>query len=181
MEKIFLWFYCLPIPDALILYTAATVLFLWLRVKIANQIWWKIGISLLLFCWISVILYGTIGQRSGGTDYREPILIPFYTYYAVLTGSSSELLRESLMNALLFYPAGLLTFEALPGKWSRWGKTLLIILSFAILSTGIEIQQYRLAIGLVEVDDIIHNTLGAILGTLGHSLPVVFAQKDTVS
>lgn len=181
MEKIFLWFYCLPIPDALILFTAATVLFLWLRIKIGNQIWWKFGIFLLLFCWIAVILYGTVGQRSGGTANHEPILIPFYTYYAVLTGGSRELLRESLMNALLFYPAGLLTFEALPGKWSRWGKTLLIILSFAILSTGIEIQQYRLAIGLVEVDDIIHNTLGAILGTLGHSLPVVFAQKDTVS
>ena len=74
------------------------------------------------------------------------------------------------MNVALFYPAGLLAASLLPEKWSRWQKTLAVLLLFAQLSMMIEYTQLRYALGESEIDDVIHNTLGAFIG----ALPIVW-------
>lgn len=80
------------------------------------------------------------------------------------------MIRTNFMNVALFYPAGLLSASLLPDKWPRLQKILSAAILFALFSAVIEYTQFFCALGKPEVDDVIHNTLGAILGTL----PIVF-------
>lgn len=166
MQQIFLWFYCLPILEAVLLILLVTVVFLLLRERIGRTPYWKACICLLFLAWAAVILFGTLGQRTEGGNLSAPILTPFASYYAALNGGPKELFRTNFMNAVLFYPAGLLGFEVLPKRWSKGWKVVLITILFALVSLGIEYTQYRFGLGLAEVDDVIHNTLGTLLGTI---------------
>lgn len=166
MRKLFLWFYCLPIADAVILILLATAAFFFLRDRCGKTIWWKAGTLLLLLVWISVILFGTLGQRTEGENLSEPILIPFRSYYTALNGGTKEIYRTNFMNAVLFYPTGLFGCEILPKRWRRVWKVAMTACVFALISIGIEYSQYRFALGLAEMDDVIHNILGTLLGAL---------------
>lgn len=166
MRKIFLWFYCLPIVDAVLLTLLATAGFLLLREKFRDIPYWKAGVTLLFLAWIAVILYGTLGQRTEGGNLSQPILTPFASYYALLHGGTKELYRTNFMNAVLFFPAGLLGCEALPKRWNKSWKAALITVLFALASLGIEYTQYQFGLGLAETDDVIHNTLGTLLGAI---------------
>ena len=108
-----------------------------------------------------VILYATILGRTSG-DYKL-ILTPFATFSAAR--QQPELYREMLMNVFLFFPLGLTLSNALPQKWYRWGRIALTTLVGCIFSAGIEYAQYRYALGMAEVDDVICNTLGAFIGS----------------
>ena len=108
-----------------------------------------------------IILYATILTRTPG-DY-ELILTPFATFTAAL--QQPELYRAMLMNVFLFFPLGLTLSNALPQKWHRWGRIILTTFVGCILSAGIEYTQYRYALGMAEVDDVICNTLGAFIGS----------------
>ena len=107
-----------------------------------------------------IILYATILTRTPGVS--EAILTPFASLTAARI--QPELYREMLMNVFLFFPLGLTLSNALPQKWHRWGRIILTTLVGCILSAGIEYAQYRYALGMAEVDDVICNTLGAFLG-----------------
>ena len=108
-----------------------------------------------------IILYATILTRTPGVP--AVILTPFASLTAARV--QPELYREMLMNVFLFFPLGLTLSNALPRKWHRWGKIALTTLVGCILSAGIEYAQYRYALGMAEVDDVICNTLGAFLGS----------------
>lgn len=177
MRNLFLWFYCLPIVDAVMLILLATAVFLFLRKRFGNTPYWKAGIPLLIFCWIAVILFGTLGQRTEGGNQSAPILMPFYSYYTALNGGNKELYRTNFMNAVLFYPAGLLGCEVLPKRWNTVWKVALVTCIFALVSTGIEYTQYRFAMGLAEVDDVIHNALGTLLGAVACGASIKLNQK----
>lgn len=164
MGTIFHWFYCLPISDAVLLIVLATIMFLLLRKKFGNTPYWKAGMSFLLVCWLFVIYLGTLGYRAEGGNLSEPILTPFASYYAAMNGGNKELYRTNFMNAVLFYPAGLLGCELLPKRWRKVWKAVLVTCVFALVSISIEYSQYHFSMGLAEVDDVIHNTLGTLLG-----------------
>lgn len=166
MVEVFLWFYCLPIEDAVILILLGTAVYSGLRRKFQQTQYWKAGIAILLLFWTAVILFGTVGHRTEGTGLMEPILKPLYSYYLAFNGGSRELLRESFMNVVLFYPAGLLGCEVLPKGWNPAAKIAFIAILFALLSIGIESCQYLFVLGLAETDDVLHNTFGAVLGAL---------------
>ena len=108
-----------------------------------------------------IILYAAILTRAPG-DY-EVILTPFATFAAAR--QQPELYREMLMNIFLFFPPGLTLSNALSQKWHRWGRIAITTLIGCILSAGIEYAQYRYALGMAEVDDVICNTLGAFIGS----------------
>ena len=108
-----------------------------------------------------IILYATILTRTPGVP--AVILTPFASLTAARV--QPELYREMLMNVFLLFPLGLTLSNALPRKWHRWGKIALTTLVGCILSAGIEYAQYRYALGMAEVDDVICNTLGAFLGS----------------
>lgn len=108
-----------------------------------------------------IILYATILNRTPGN--YELILTPFAALSAAR--QQPELYREMLMNIFLFFPLGLTLSNALPRKWHRWGRIALTTFVGCILSAGIEYTQYRYALGMAEVDDVICNTLGAFIGS----------------
>lgn len=108
-----------------------------------------------------IILYATILNRTPGN--YELILTPFAALSAAR--QQPELYREMLMNVFLFFPLGLTLSNALPRKWHRWGRIALTTLIGCILSAGIEYAQYRYALGMAEVDDVICNTLGVFIGS----------------
>lgn len=108
----------------------------------------------------AVILYATILSRTSGN--YNLILTPFATFIAAR--QQPELYRAMLMNVFLFFPLGLTLSNALPRKWHRWLRIILTTLVGCALSAGIECAQYRYALGMAEMDDVICNTLGAFLG-----------------
>lgn len=118
--------------------------------------------NFVLFCAaVIAILYATILNRTPGN--YELILTPFAALSAAR--QQPELYREMLMNVFLFFPLGLTLSNALPRKWHRWGRIALTTLIGCILSAGIEYAQYRYALGMAEVDDVICNTLGVFIGS----------------
>ena len=54
----------------------------------------------------------------------------------------------------------------LPRKWPGWRRCILVVLVLAAMSAGIEYLQYHYALGRCEIDDVIHNTAGTLLGSL---------------
>lgn len=174
MQNIFLWFYCLPMGDAIVLMLAATVCFFLLREKFQEALWWKPGIFLLFLSWISVIFFATLGLRTEGGNPGAAILRPFASYFAAFNGASKEIYRTNFMNIALFYPAGLLGCQLLPKPWKNLWKILLMTVALGLVSLGIEFAQYHLVLGLAETDDVIHNTLGAFFGAaacMGRAVP----------
>ncbi len=152
--------YALPLHMVIILMLA--LLIVWAMLSLHKNQKKRTIINLVL-CSITAltILYATILTRTPG-DYK-PILTPFATFTAAL--QQPELYREMLMNIFLFFPLGLTLSNALPRKWHRWGRIALTTLVGCALSAGIEYTQYRYALGMAEVDDVICNTLGAFLGS----------------
>ena len=121
---------------------------------------WRWGNLVLVLLITAAILYATLFSRAEGST--GLILTPF----AFLTAAriQPEIYREMLMNVFLFFPLGLTLSNALPRKWHRWGRIILTTFIGCILSAGIEYAQYRYALGMAEVDDVICNTLGAFIG-----------------
>lgn len=81
------------------------------------------------------------------------------------------------MNVFLFFPLGLTLSNALPRRWNYRRRIGVTVLAGCLLSAGIECAQYRFALGLAETDDVLCNTLGALLGAA--SLLVAHAIEKT--
>lgn len=157
IERIIHWVYCLPIPEALVLALVASGAFFWLYQRFSSRRWWRPFTLAVLIAWFAAVLSHTLLNR--GTERITVSLIPFQTYVAVYKGADKELLRSAFMNVLMFYPGALLVRSLLP-KWKWW----LVLLMFLLTSVAIEGCQYYFQLGFVEVDDVLHNTLGAGLG-----------------
>lgn len=165
MEQILAQFYQLPLE--LIVQTfvvgALVVLLLLRRCRADRRVRW--GLWLLWILAILVILGATVLSRQSGTP-MEPKLIPLHSYLEYWSQGEQEILRTGFMNVALFFPAGFLTAELLPRSWKSPKKLAAVILTLGILSVGIELAQYHYALGEPDIDDVLHNALGAVLGAL---------------
>lgn len=171
MTTIYLWFYCLKISDAIFLLLLATAGFLYLKHRFQHHGFWKAAVSAVLLLWLGVVIWSTLLSRFSESAAQDAAWIPFYSYYRVFNGANRELLRTNFMNVVLFYPAGLLAASILPADWKSPKKLLLAALLFFTLSLSIELIQAYCDLGLGETDDVIHNTLGGIVGVLAYRLP----------
>ena len=117
----------------------------------------------LLFC--STVVFRTAADGNGH-DFH-----PFWSYEAIENGRP-ELLVENVMNVVVFIPVGLLlglvsqkTQKTQKGLCrTRMVRIALIIGVGLIISLSIEAIQYYLHRGFAETDDVMHNTLGCIVG-----------------
>ena len=152
--------YALPLH--MVIFLMLALLIIWATLSLHKNQKKQIIINVVL-CSITalIILYATILNRTPG-DY-EVILTPFAAF--IVARQQPELYREMLMNVFLFFPLGLTLSNALPRKWHRRVRITLTTLIGCILSAGIEYVQYRYALGMAEVDDVICNTLGAFVGS----------------
>lgn len=172
LDSIFLWVYCMRYSTALFLLLAATVLFWALKRMIRTERVFRAVVVLALLLWFLAACWNTLFGRESVLDNSVSSLIPFLSYYIVFTGGERELLRCNFMNVVLFYPAGLMASELLPKSWMRIKRVILVTMLFALVSAGIEFCQYHYALGQAEIDDVIHNSLGALIGALISTIPI---------
>lgn len=70
------------------------------------------------------------------------------------------MIMEIILNILLFIPLGFLV-PAVKEGFRKWWKVLLLGLAFSLF---IEVSQLVLHMGCFDVADLLHNTLGAMIG-----------------
>lgn len=110
-------------------------------------------VEYMFFIYCSTVIYRTVAERFVGYSFT-----PFWSYNAIKEGRT-ELLTENIMNVVVFVPVGLLMGIAF--KYIKWWQVLLI---GAFISISIEVLQFILKKGFSELDDVMHNTLGCMIG-----------------
>ena len=113
--------------------------------------------TLLLVDYIFLLFCSTVFFRTT-SELRKYDFQPFWSYKAIQDGRE-DLLAENIINVVVFIPVGLLLSIAF--KQVTWWKALLI---GCCISVTIEALQFFLMRGFSELDDVMHNTLGCILG-----------------
>ena len=131
---------------------------------------------LLLIEYIFLLFCSTVIFRPTG-ETRQYDYHPFWSY------DRPELLIENIMNVIVFIPVGMILGSLLrvKGSWSKYGSWfkvngsstseatksmtwLIVLLIGCSISVTIESLQFFFMRGFSEVDDVMHNTLGCILG-----------------
>lgn len=110
-----------------------------------------------IFCslfgaYIAAVLWITLFSRLG-TE-RRSFLLPFHSYVEILKGNRQFLL-ENIGNVVLFIPLGVAL---------KWVGIRDVKKAGLLASLLIEVLQFTFALGTFECDDLIHNTLGAVIG-----------------
>lgn len=130
---------------------------------------WKWFNAVLLGFVMLAIVYYTVLRRSVSPS-REVQLRLFS--FRIAARENDEIFRQTIMNALLFFPFGLFVSTLLPAQWSGAKVILVTVLMGFAFSFVIESLQYMLACGNAEADDVLMNTVG----TLTAAVHVPFAR-----
>lgn len=111
-----------------------------------------------LFEYIGLIYCSTVLFRTSKDKY-EYHSTPFWSYFAYDSVNRPDLLPENIMNVVVFIPLGILL--GLAFRKFHWWQVMLM--GFGI-SFSIEALQYYFKLGISEFDDVMHNTLGCLMG-----------------
>ena len=117
----------------------------------------RYGLGLLLIEYVFLIYCSTVFFRNTGELQYD--FMPFWSYRDYFNGVDRRLLAENIMNVVVFVPVGLLVGATFRSR--SWKKELVIGIC---LSVGIETLQFVLRKGFSEFDDVMHNTLGCLIG-----------------
>lgn len=158
-------FYRLPLEFIAQGFFLISLVYLCVLRRFSRRRWFRLGIRIVLILWIAAVLWITTFSREPGPRF-SPELIPFHSYRRLLADGTVEIIRTNFMNIALFYPAGLVATSLLPEHRTRCQRMLAVGISCALFSVAIEYGQFRFALGEPEIDDVIHNTLGAVFGTI---------------
>ena len=128
-------------------------------------LWWvSLAVYVAFAYWITVFSRVLIG--SANDEWQ-----PFWTYKAILNEGKEYLVSDIVNNVMLFMPIGALLglvvtqISQISRKW--WRGWLVVLTAGIVFSVGIEALQLYLKRGLSETDDVIHNTLGCLVGYSG--------------
>ena len=137
--------------------------FAFLLVLVLMMLWKGIGRGIryasafLLAEYTALLLYFTVFlHRDHGV--RQVKLTPFWSYSAIFQGSK-VLIHEHVMNIAVFIPIGIMLGIIM--REVVWWKVILVGMS---ISMSIELLQLILMRGCCETNDVIHNTLGCLVG-----------------
>ncbi len=114
---------------------------------------------ILLVEWIVLVLGTTVIFRESSEEYQIN-LIPLISYFDY--GENSYFMEKTalnILNVVLFIPIGVLLgcgFRRMTWKHA--------VMYGAAISMSIEVLQLVLRRGLCEVDDVIHNVVGCMIG-----------------
>ena len=127
--------------------------------KAINIIFW------IIFIFYLILMLGLLFLSRSGMDSNNINLIPFKSIAEginVYNGIEYRLVDDQVWgNIVIFIPAGI--YLMVLSKKSSILRSLLIVF---LISLGIEIVQYVFKIGASDIDDIILNCLGGIIGIL---------------
>ena len=132
--------------------------------------------------YLILLLHALIFQRIGWSSMRSINLIPFYTigsYVLEIARSSanSRFAFDNLFfNVVFFIPLGMY----LPILQRR--ERIIICLSWIVLfSITVEILQWCFRLGAADIDDVILNSLGGLIGLLAYkALLALLKEKQRV-
>lgn len=162
LKEIFHYIYCMSIPSTIIMVLVICSLWNWLSTECnrinKKQLWQSVN-RILFVIWIVCVLYMTIIIRGSVVKINR---IPFNFIVKAIKTGNEEFFRTGWMNILLFIPGGM---------WLSYGtkqhtktKQILQIIFLMTVSVFIETMQWYYQLGTVETDDVICNSLGAIVG-----------------
>lgn len=115
---------------------------------------------ILLILFIALVLWYTVLKRNTALHYAQTELL--WSYRLWFQGNW-KLGLEILGNVAMFIPFGFLASSVLGRR-----RAVCVIISAFLLSLCIEVLQLVLMRGLFEWDDVINNTLGALIGWLAY-------------
>lgn len=126
--------------------------------------------------YIGVVLSITVFRTQTAAGSAE--LIPFYSYYLILKHNwhymSLYVVEEALGNVILFIPLGIVFSQLVRKK----GNAAYAFAAGLLLSLAIELYQIKSGVGTFEIDDLIHNSLGAVFGCLIGNAVICIKDKD---
>lgn len=163
LETILLFIYKQPLSR--IIYSILILALFWALLMFVlrkKRILVRILNATLCFAAFGGILYATMFRGEG--EHGNPILLPLHSL--ILAQGQPEIYRTLLMNVLLFVPLGLSLPFVLPERWTC--HALLSVIIAASLSVYVELAQFILQLGRTEIDDVLMNTFGAVLGVLAY-------------
>ena len=109
------------------------------------------------------------GRAQGEAGYH---VMPFQSHIKAFKENDVELILQIIMNIILYIPLGFL----LPCSFEKFKKVRCLFLVALTCSFGIELIQGFLKIGLLEIDDVINNVFGAMIG-LGIYMTIKMMKK----
>lgn len=148
-----IYIYIIAIVGIIILWIAFAVLF-------NNGKRWRCINTIILGVTILLIIAVTLCFRK--TEAKDFSLIPFSSFE--IAKIHSDVYQEMMLNVVLFFPVGL-TMPFVINRITAQPVIITIITS-CVLSVLIEIFQYSFNRGYSEIDDVIFNTLGAVVGCI---------------
>ena len=141
----------------LIIFLMAVVVCGYLQRK-QKIVWQQSVAGLLLLLFLGVVFASTVFTRiSDGVHHYN--LEPFWSWKEVYHGNR-EILCENLLNMVLLFPMGVL----LPIMFRKRLPWWMGLLAGCAVASVIEIFQLVLCRGLFEWDDMIHNSIGCMIG-----------------
>lgn len=123
--------------------------------------------TIILILFFTFIIRETFEVRHVGS--RGIMLIPFRELYSLFTSPNhSFYFWQIVLNVILFIPFGFM-LSCYLYKYHRPQHLFLpILLSGLFVSVSVELLQYLTSRGLTEIDDVMNNTVGAMIGWLGY-------------
>ncbi len=135
--------------------------------------------TLLLIEYIFLLFCSTVIFRTTGAT-RQYDFHPFWSY------DRPDLLIENIMNVIVFIPVGMIlgSLIRVKGSWSKYGSWfkvngswLIVLLIGCSISVTIEALQFWFMKGFSEVDDVMHNTLGCVIGYIAYKSMSVVSKR----
>ncbi len=119
---------------------------------------------ILLVMYLSLLIFLTLFSRGymRNSFFRSMNLVPFRTIFLYLNANINNniIVTNLLGNIVAFMPLGFL----LPLIWEKTSRFIRILIASLGASLAIEAMQYLMAAGAADVDDLILNTAGGMLG-----------------
>lgn len=159
-----MWNYLIATASETLEYKALVVLGLLLAIlilvvpgrKISDRVALAALAAFLTLVFASTVLF-RMEMQPGTNNF-----VPFFTWQQALSARNVQLLLQNIENIALFVPAGIalgwLCRNAKPSE------CVIAIAGVVLFSLAIEALQFHYSIGICDIDDVIDNSLGAILG-----------------
>ncbi len=159
IKDIFHYIYCMSIPSTMFVLVFVCCIWNFFTTKINHKNLWKILNTCLFLFWFASIVYMTVFSRGSKAEIN---LTPFHFITQAIKTGNEEFFRTGWMNILLFVPGGMWISYSVR-KYTK-PKCVVQIIFLMLISVSIEIVQWYYQLGMVEIDDVICNTFGAIIG-----------------
>lgn len=131
--------------------------------------------AILLSLYIVVLLYFTVVGRYSHEEYGYEIQF-FTSYRWFFQYNGEQVLRQLLINLIMLVPVGFLLPVIIQAKH----KYLITMALSLLLTTFIETMQLITKCGSFEVDDIINNFIGAVIGMLLYAICSKFIYRQKI-